>query len=71
MAKRILAGVFWFLAVGYLWNLIALMVGLPDWPGLVLGVVAAYLFAADPLARIWTRTAPVAPVAAAPEPQPA
>ena len=70
MAKRILAGVFWFLAVGYLWNLIALMVGVPDWPGLVLGLVAAYLFARDPLARIWTRSAP-APTVAAAEAQPA
>ena len=69
MAKRILAGVFWFLAVGYLWNLIALMVGLPDWPGLMLGVAAAYLFAADPLSRIWTRRASVGAVASAAEAQ--
>jgi hypothetical protein len=70
MAKRIFAGVVWFLVVGYLWNLLALVVDFPDWPGLVLGAVAAYLFARDPLARIWTRQAPAAQVGGA-EAQPA
>jgi hypothetical protein len=63
MAKRILAGIFWFLAIGYFWNLVALLIGVPEWPGIVLGVAAAYLFARDPMERIWTRQAPAAPVA--------
>jgi hypothetical protein len=55
MKKRILAGVLWFLAVAYLWNLVAFAMGVAELPGLAFGAVVGLLFAIDPLGRIWTR----------------
>ena len=66
MAKRILASVLWFMAIAYLWNLVALYTGLPQAPGIVLGLAAAVLYGGDPLGRIWARPAPVAPTPMAP-----
>ena len=53
MKKRVLAGVLWFLAVAYAWNLIALALGLPELPGYGLATIAAFLFAADPARIVW------------------
>jgi hypothetical protein len=53
MKKRVLAGVLWFFAVAYAWNLIALALGLSEGPGLGLGTIAAFLFAADPAGVVW------------------
>ena len=44
MKKRVLAGVLWFFAVAYAWNVVALVLGLPDVPGYGLGIIAAFLF---------------------------
>ena len=57
MKKRVLAGVLWFFAVAYAWNLIALALGLPEGPGYALGIIAAFLFAADPARIVWKRDA--------------
>ena len=57
MKKRVLAGVLWFFAVAYAWNLIALVAGLPEQPGYLLGFLAAYLFATDPAHAVWRRGA--------------
>jgi hypothetical protein len=67
MKKRVIAGFLWFLAVAYAWNLIALALGLPEVPGYGLGIVAAFLFAADPARIVWKRDAsqPVAARSAA------
>ena len=57
MKKRVLAGVLWFFAVAYGWNLIALALGLPEFPGYGLGAIAAFLFAADPAGVVWKHDA--------------
>jgi hypothetical protein len=53
MKKRVVAGVLWFFAVAYAWNLIALALGVPEVSGYGLGVIAALLFAADPAGVVW------------------
>jgi len=53
MKKRVLAGVLWFFTVAYIWNYVALFLGVTELPGLALGAVAAVLFAVDPRGRIW------------------
>jgi hypothetical protein len=57
MKKRVLAGVLWFFAVAYAWNLLALALGLPEAPGYGLGVIAAFLFSADPAGIVWKHNA--------------
>ena len=66
MKKRVLAGVLWFFAVAYAWNLIALALGLPEVPGYGLAAIAAFLFAADPRRVVWKHDAhPMAAIPAA------
>ena len=55
MNKRVAAGVLWFFAAWYAWNIIAMIVGLSDAPGPVFGLLAALLLAGDPLRQIWTK----------------
>ncbi len=62
MKKRVLAGMLWFFATWYAWNIIASFVGVSDIAGPILGLAAGLLFAVDPLNRIWTP----APAAQAP-----
>ena len=51
--KRVLAAVLWFYMVWYAWAMFASFAGLSEVVGPALGVVAAVLFAGDPLHRIW------------------
>jgi hypothetical protein len=53
MKKRVLAGVLWFFAVAYAWNFVASFLGVSEAPGILLGALAALLFAIDPAGRIW------------------
>ena len=57
MKKRVLAGVLWFFAVAYAWNVVAMVVGLSETPGYFLGMVAGFLFAVDPMHRVWRHEA--------------
>jgi hypothetical protein len=57
MTKRVLAGILWFFAVAYAWNVVAMVMGFTDAPGYVLGAVAGFLFAVDPAHRVWHRPA--------------
>jgi hypothetical protein len=54
MKKRLLAGILWFYAAWYGWSVVASFVGVADTAGPILGLVAAVLFAGDPLGRIWS-----------------
>jgi hypothetical protein len=56
MKKRVLAGLLWFYATWYAWGLIASTLGVTEMLGPVLGLIAAALFAGDPLGRIWSST---------------
>jgi len=53
MTKRIAAAVLWFLAGWYLGSFIAVMTGLSDLLGPLVGMIGAALFAGDPFGRIW------------------
>lgn len=53
MKKRVLAAVLWFYCGWYAWSVIAWVAGVSDVAGPVVGLVAAVLFAGDPLKRIW------------------
>jgi hypothetical protein len=55
MKKRFLAGVLWFFALAYIWNMVAFAINVSDLPGLVLGAIGGLLFALDPGGRIWVR----------------
>lgn len=73
MKKRALAAVLWFYTTWYAWAVLAHFIGISDLAGPVLGLVAAVLFAGDPLGRIWnpraasaTRTLVVSPAASEP-----
>lgn len=57
MSKRIAAAVLWFIAAWYLGAFIALLIGVSDLLGPILGTAAAAVFAGDPLGVIWTRRA--------------
>ncbi len=59
MSKRIAAAILWFLAAWNLGALIALVLGVPEILGPILGIAAAAVFAGDPLGIIWARPAPV------------
>ena len=54
MKKRVTAGVLWFFAAWYAWNIMAAIIGVSDAPGPVFGILAALLLAGDPFGRIWT-----------------
>jgi hypothetical protein len=62
MKKRVLAGLLWFYATWYAWNVLAAFLGLPELAGPVVAAAVAMLLAGDPFGRIWsgTRTRPVA-----------
>jgi hypothetical protein len=60
MTKRVLAGVLWFFAVAYSWNLVAMLVGFSESPGYVLGLFAGILFAVDPARRVWRHDGTIA-----------
>jgi membrane associated rhomboid family serine protease len=66
MKKRVLAGVLWFFATWYAWNVLASFAGVTDLAGPVVGLAAGLLFAVDPLGRIWTASKPRATQADAP-----
>jgi hypothetical protein len=72
MKKRAVTGFLWFYATWYAWNFVAVLLGVTDAMGPVLGLVAAYLFAGDPLGRIWrsvrTSAQPITTTSSAPEP---
>ena len=53
MTKRVLAGILWFFAVAYAWNVVAMAMGLTEAPGYFLGLIAGFLFAVDPMHRVW------------------
>lgn len=53
MMKRGLAALLWFLAVAYLWNLVATVTGVTTVPSVLAGLAAAMLVAGDPMHRIW------------------
>lgn len=53
MTKRILAAVLWFVSIGYLWALIATVIGISTAPAALVGATAAVLIAGDPFGRIW------------------
>jgi hypothetical protein len=57
MSKRIAAGILWFLAAWYLGAWIALLLGISDVLGPILGLAAAAVVVGDPLGLIWTRRA--------------
>ena len=61
MKKRVAAGVLWFFAAWYAWNVIAAIIGVSGAPGPVFGILAALLLAGDPFGRIWTSQAVQAP----------
>ena len=67
MAKRIVAGVFWFLAVGYFWNFAGAMWGFPPMLGSVLALAVALFVGIDPLGVIWKRQ-PTRRIARIPDP---
>jgi hypothetical protein len=72
MKKRALAAVLWFYTTWYAWAMLAHFIGISDLAGPFLGLVAAVLFAGDPLGRIWNpraaaaRTLVVSPAASEP-----
>ncbi len=55
MSKRVAAGVLWFFAAWYAWNIIATIIGVSEAPGPVFGLLAAVLLAGDPFGRIWAK----------------
>lgn len=60
MSKRLAAAVLWFFAAWYLGAWIALLMGVSEILGPILGIAAAAVFAGDPLGIIWTRPAQAA-----------
>jgi hypothetical protein len=52
-AKRVLAAILWFYAGWVVGAFVAMLLGFNDLVGPLVGVVAAALFAGDPLYLIW------------------
>ena len=67
MGKRILAGVFWFLAFGYFFQFAGAMYGFPPTLGTVVALGVAVFMSVDPLGVIWKRQ-PTRRVARIPDP---
>jgi hypothetical protein len=67
MIKRVVAGIFWFLAVGYFWNYAGAMWGFPPAAGSVLALAVALFMSIDPLGVLWKRE-PSRRIARIPEP---
>jgi hypothetical protein len=55
MGKRILAGVFWFLAVGYFFQFAGAIFGYPPAIGTVFALGVAVFVSVDPLGMLWKR----------------
>ena len=55
MRKRILAGVFWFLAFGYFFQFAGAMYGFPPAIGTVVALGVAVFMSVDPLNVLWNR----------------
>jgi len=56
MGKRILAGVFWFLAFGYFFQFAGAMYGFPSALGTLIALGIAVFMSVDPLHVLWKRT---------------
>ena len=52
MKKRLIAGVLWFFATWYAWDIVAYALGLPIMLAPFLGLVVGAFFALDPMGRI-------------------
>jgi len=55
MTKRIVAGTFWFLAIGYFWNFAGAMWGFPPAVGTVVALSVALFVGFDPFGVLWKR----------------
>ncbi len=55
MTKRIAAAALWFLSGWTVGNVFAMLVGVPEVVGPILGLAAAALVAGDPLGIIWVK----------------
>jgi hypothetical protein len=55
MGKRILAGVFWFLAFGYFFQFAGAMYGFPPTLGTVIALGVAVFVSVDPFGIVWKR----------------
>ena len=66
MAKRIVAGLFWFLAVSYFWQFGNAMYGLPAGLGSIFALAIALFMSVDPLGMLWKRS-PARRIARIPE----
>jgi len=55
MQKRILAGVFWFLAFGYFFQFAGALYGFPPTLGTVVALAVAVFMSVDPLRVLWKR----------------
>jgi hypothetical protein len=58
---RVAAGIFWFMAVAFGWELAWSLAGIPRFPGPFLGLAVGLIVALDPMRVIW----PAAPETAA------
>ena len=67
MAKRIVAGIFWFLAIGYFWSFAGAMWGFPPAVGTVVALSVALFIGFDPLGVLWKRQ-PTRRIARIPDP---
>lgn len=56
MIKRTLASLLWFYVTWYAWNIVADLTGLTVLAGPILGFVAGWFVAVDPLGKIWAGT---------------
>jgi hypothetical protein len=57
MSKRVLAAFLWLVAGWYIGSSVALVFGLPELLGPILGIAAAGFFGGDPFGMIWRQTA--------------
>jgi hypothetical protein len=68
MTKRIAATVLWFIAATYAGSMTALLTGMSDLFGVVVGIIVATFVAWDPAHLIWTARTASASVETTPEP---
>jgi hypothetical protein len=62
MKKRLTAGVLWFFATWYAWDIVAYTLGLPILLAPFLGLAVGAFVVLDPMARIWApKPAPAQP----------
>jgi hypothetical protein len=67
MGKRILAGVFWFLATAYFFQFAGVMFGYPPAMGSLFALGVALFVSVDPLGVLWKRQ-PTRRIARIPDP---